>query len=156
MKGTAASKYLLLGIFPDLTPNWFKEVGSALLLSQLTGILIRMAIPLALQLLRWWNVSPYSSSLIGSLCSSLSLVLFFLGLFPLSRPVNTFSRFSHFIHVPYYQVRREKKYQEMTRKKAEAAKGAARDHMPATDSLYLTQREMNEAWEGADFTLAEK
>ena len=112
MKGTAASKYLLLGIFPDLTPNWFKAVGSALLLSQLTGIMIRLAIPLAYQLLRWWH------------------------------------------------VRREKRYQEQSKKRAEAAlsstKLMGKGGLPSTDSHYLTQRQMNEAWEGSEFTLAEK
>ena len=59
-----------------------------------------------------------------------------------------------------FQVRREVRHQEASKKKAEEAFGhnklMGKTGLPSTDSLYLTQRQLNESFEGADFTLAEK
>lgn len=60
LDGTAAGDYLLLGIYPDLTPNWFKTVGEALLLAQWIGIFSRMAIILYYYVERWYFLLPSS------------------------------------------------------------------------------------------------
>ena len=60
LNGTAAGEYLLLGIYPDLTPGWFKTVGNSLLLAQWIGIFSRMFIIIYYYMERWYFLLPFN------------------------------------------------------------------------------------------------
>ncbi|KAG1659264.1 hypothetical protein FOA52_008193 [Chlamydomonas sp. UWO 241] len=54
--GTWLHSFALLGIFSDVTPSWYRDVGRTVMLSQLLGILSRIAILVGWDLWRRWNI----------------------------------------------------------------------------------------------------
>lgn len=59
LKGTPAGDYLLLGVYPDLTPGWFRTVGNSLLIAQWIGIFSRMFIIIFDYIYQWYFLLPF-------------------------------------------------------------------------------------------------
>ena len=63
LQGTVLHDYLLMGIYPDVTPDWFKNVGNALLLAQIIAIAARTAQPVLYMALRYFAIKGRHKSL---------------------------------------------------------------------------------------------